>query len=59
MKVAPCKGCQDKHPCCHATCDSYNTWKDELEKVKEAKRKYEHDRYGLTAAGTYYHRHKK
>lgn len=27
MLIPPCRGCQDRKPVCHATCDRYKTWK--------------------------------
>lgn len=30
IRVAPCAGCELRHPGCHAKCEDYNTWRDEL-----------------------------
>jgi hypothetical protein len=27
MTCSPCKGCHDRHPACHDTCDRYGAWK--------------------------------
>jgi hypothetical protein len=27
MTCSPCKGCPDRHPACHDTCDRYGAWK--------------------------------
>lgn len=36
----PCKDCQDRHQGCHDKCHGYAEWKSNLEKVNEARRKY-------------------
>ena len=25
-EVSPCKGCTDRHPACHGSCEKYNNW---------------------------------
>ena len=36
----PCKDCGERHTACHDSCPKYNAWKEEAEKIKEAKRTY-------------------
>lgn len=33
MKTAPCKGCQDRHIGCHATCEVYLAYHAERVKI--------------------------
>lgn len=40
MKMPPCeKDCPRREPGCHARCQSYISWSEEREKVKEKRRK--------------------
>ena len=43
----PCKGCQDRAIGCHATCESYLTFKAEIDKAREAERADKKDFYAL------------
>lgn len=40
MKNAPCMNCSDRSATCHATCEKYLKYKDELTRVKENRQKY-------------------
>ena len=48
---APCKGCADRKPKCHAMCEKYKAWKAKVKECDEAKRKelafntYRQDKY--------------
>lgn len=39
----PCRNCEERHTACHDKCTKYHTWKDEAQKIKEAKKAYEED----------------
>ena len=39
-KIAPCKGCADRHAACHDQCAKYAQWKAEVHKTKAAEREY-------------------
>lgn len=39
-KNNPCYKCEDRQPLCHSTCSDYLAFKEKLNKVAEAKRKY-------------------
>lgn len=44
MIVAPCKDCKDRVLGCHSTCEKYNAFKKEKEKLAELKKiQYEND----------------
>lgn len=45
--VPPCKGCEERHTACHDNCPKYKAWKAETERIKEAKRAYEAERYAI------------
>lgn len=38
LQRAPCKGCKDRTPGCHGTCEDYITWKAALEEQKHLAR---------------------
>ena len=46
-RIAPCKGCTDRHTACHDQCAKYAQWKADVHKVtaveKEYKRKLRED----------------
>lgn len=27
-EISPCKGCPNRHPACHDSCEAYKAWKD-------------------------------
>lgn len=33
----PCKGCQERGPGCHASCEKYKTWAADREREREEK----------------------
>jgi hypothetical protein len=35
---SPCKGCDRRSERCHATCEDYKRWSDELRKLKDEAR---------------------
>ena len=35
IKNNPCKGCEQRHEACHATCKEYKDWKHEKDSEKE------------------------
>jgi hypothetical protein len=35
---SPCKGCDRRSERCHATCEDYKKWSDELRKLKDEAR---------------------
>ena len=41
----PCKNCEERHTACHDKCPKYKAWKAEAEKIKEAKRVYDEERF--------------
>lgn len=49
-RTAPCKGCDERYPKCHSTCERYIEWGKNRKKKSEAEIKeillneYEHDR---------------
>lgn len=36
---APCKDCPDRHMLCHDTCEKYQAFKKDREKISEIRRK--------------------
>lgn len=36
----PCKGCEERFPACHDSCEKYQAWKKDREEAKEKRRKY-------------------
>lgn len=34
-KMAPCKGCADRHTACHGKCEAYQEWRDEYHAQKK------------------------
>lgn len=36
--IAPCKGCTDRHSCCHDTCERYKTWKQSRDEALKEQR---------------------
>lgn len=34
-KIAPCKGCEQRHVGCHSTCNNYKEWQKMLDEEKE------------------------
>ena len=41
----PCKNCEERHTACWDRCPKYKAWKAEAEKIKEAKRAYDEERF--------------
>ena len=39
-ETAPCKECGNRVLACHQKCQKYKKWKDGIEKIKEARKKY-------------------
>lgn len=39
MLKAPCKDCPDRHMLCHDTCEKYQAFKKDREKISEIRRK--------------------
>lgn len=33
----PCKGCENRTPTCHSSCDGYKEYRQKLDEVKKAK----------------------
>ena len=33
--MAPCKDCEDRHIACHANCEKYMVWKQDMDAVKD------------------------
>lgn len=45
-KKTPCKGCEERHPGCHADCEGYLAWKAEYQEKQETiKANYHEARY--------------
>ena len=42
--ISPCKDCSERHTACHDQCQRYKDWKDEMEKIKQARAKYLDDK---------------
>lgn len=38
MKKAPCKGCEERHPGCHAECESYKAWAEARQELNRRMR---------------------
>lgn len=38
LRKAPCKGCQERTPGCHGSCEDYIAWKAALEELKQIAR---------------------
>ena len=38
---SPCKGCHDRHEACHGSCEQYEIWKKEVNRVNEERKKYQ------------------
>lgn len=36
QKICPCKGCETREAGCHSSCESYQGWKSERDKMKAA-----------------------
>ena len=34
---APCKGCEERYPACHDTCEKYKTFRAEVDDIKHIK----------------------
>jgi hypothetical protein len=37
--TSSCKGCQERHIGCHASCETYLAWRSEIDKENEERRK--------------------
>ena len=53
--IAPCKDCAERNTACHDRCEKYKTWKANLEKINEEKRKYAQCRFNLNNHDYYKH----
>lgn len=43
-KVAPCKGCAERHSACHDHCAKYAEWKAEYQTEEALKKEYKQQR---------------
>ena len=39
MDNAPCYKCKDRHTACHDTCERFEKFHDEMERIKEERRR--------------------
>lgn len=39
MTDGPCKDCSSREPGCHAKCDRYKAWKEDLKYINDARQK--------------------
>lgn len=37
---APCRGCDKRHPSCHADCEAYLSYRNEREEIREKRNKH-------------------
>ena len=58
MTRVPCKGCGERNPGCHDKCEKYLSYREEIEKEKQARADYYLARGGFTPTKYYGHKYK-
>lgn len=57
MNKSPCKDCAERHTACHDTCEKYNNFKVENNKIKTARyEKYREECYAFESVARHKHR---
>lgn len=58
MIKGPCQECKDRNPGCHDKCERYLSYRQEIEKEKQARSEYYLMRGGFTPIKYYGHKYK-